>query len=138
MPRRRRRSRHCPRSSASPDSCIYVDCARHYPSGVQSTRQPAAAPPGPLRLRVRVAPGARRSEVVGRLGDAWKLRVRAAPERGRANDEVAALLARMLRLPARDVRIVSGHASRDKLVELDGLTVDEVERRLSSGTDGIA
>lgn len=96
------------------------------------------APPGALRLRVRVAPGARRSEVVGRLGDAWKLRVRSAPERGRANDEVAALLAHTLRLPARDVRIVSGHASRDKLVELDGLTVEEAERRLSSGQAGVA
>ena len=36
-----------------------------------------------------MSPGARRSEVVGRLGDAWKLRVRSAPERGRANDEVS-------------------------------------------------
>jgi len=84
---------------------------------------------------VRVSPGARRSEVVGRLGDAWKLRVRSAPERGRANDEVSELLARTLRLPARDIRIVSGHASRDKLVEIDGLTVGEAERRLSGKED---
>ena len=82
-----------------------------------------------------MSPGARRSEVVGRLGDAWKLRVRSAPERGRANDEVSELLARTLCLPSRDVRIVSGHASRDKLVEVDGLTVGEAERRLSSGKD---
>jgi uncharacterized protein len=87
---------------------------------------------------VRVSPGARRSEVVGRLGDAWKLRVRSAPERGRANAEVSELLARRLRLPVRDVRVVSGHASRDKLVEIDGLTVGEAERRLSSGKDDVA
>lgn len=87
---------------------------------------------------MRVSPGARRSEVVGRLGDAWKLRVRSAPERGRANDEVTELLAHALRLPARDVRIVSGHASREKLVELDGLTVEEAERRLSSHEGGVA
>ena len=85
-----------------------------------------------------MSPGARRSEVVGRLGDAWKLRVRSAPERGRANAEVSELLARRLRLPVRDVRVVSGHASRDKLVEIDGLTVGEAERRLSSGKDDIA
>jgi uncharacterized protein (TIGR00251 family) len=82
-----------------------------------------------------VSPGARRTEVVGRLGDAWKLRVRSAPERGRANDEVSDLLARTLRLPSRDVRIVSGHASRDKLVEIAGLTVVEAERRLSGKDD---
>ena len=85
-----------------------------------------------------MSPGARRSEVVGRLGDAWKLRVRSAPERGRANDEVSELLARTLHLSSRDVRIVSGHASRDKLVEVDGLTVGEAERRLSSAKDDIA
>ena len=87
---------------------------------------------------MRVSPGARRSEIVGRLGDSWKLRVRSAPERGRANDEVIALLARTLGLSARDVRIVSGHTSRDKIVELDGLTIEDAERRLSSGKDDIA
>lgn len=81
---------------------------------------------------MRVSPGARRSEVVGRLGDAWKLRVRAAPERGQANDEVVELLARTLRVAPRDVRIVSGHGSRDKVVELDGPTIAEAEERLSS------
>ena len=105
---------------------------------MQSTRQPAVASRGAARLRLRVSPGARRSEVVGRLGDSWKLRVRSAPERGRANAEVSELLARRLRLPVRDVRVVSGHASRDKLVEIDGLTVGEAERRLSSGKDDIA
>ena len=90
---------------------------------------------GTLKLRVRVSAGARRSEVVGRLGDAWKLRVRSAPERGRANDEVTALLAQTLDLPARDVRIVSGHTSREKVVEIGGLDVDEVQRRLSPGRD---
>lgn len=87
---------------------------------------------------MRVSPGARRSEVVGRLGDSWKLRVRSAPERGRANDEVIALLARTLGLSARDVRIVSGHTSRDKIVELECLTIEDAERRLSSGKDDIA
>ena len=88
-----------------------------------------------LRLRVRVSPGARRAEVVGRLGDAWKLRVRSAPERGRANDEVVVLLARTLGLTPRDVRVVAGHTSRDKVVELEGLSPSEAERRLSCGKD---
>jgi hypothetical protein len=86
----------------------------------------------PIRLRVRVVPGARTTQVVGRLGDAWKLRVHAAPERGRANDEVVALLAETLGLPRADVRVVAGHTTRDKVVELGGISRDEAERRLES------
>jgi len=82
------------------------------------------------RLRLRVAPGAARSGIVGRHGDAWKLRVRGAPERGRANADVLSLLAETLGVPERSLTLVSGHASRDKIVELRGLDADEAERRL--------
>ncbi|MDX6506926.1 MAG: uncharacterized protein QOG06_1570 [Gaiellaceae bacterium] len=97
------------------------------------------------RLHVRVAPGASRPGVVGRHGPAWKLRVAAAPENGKANDAVVRLLARVLALPARSVVIVSGHSSRDKIVELVGIdssdsTTAEIERRLAKasgpGKDG--
>jgi uncharacterized protein len=82
------------------------------------------------RLQLRVSPGAGRSAVVGRHGDAWKLRVVAAPERGRANASVVELLADSLGLRRPDVRIVSGAGSRDKVVEIVGISRDEVERRL--------
>lgn len=86
----------------------------------------------PTRLCVRVSPGAPRSELVGRLGDAWKLRVSAPPERGRANDEVVALLAAELGLARSEIRVVAGQTNRDKVVELDHLTLDEAERRLAA------
>ena len=82
------------------------------------------------RLRLRVAPGARRSEIIGRHGDAWRVRVSAAPERGRANDELLELLARTLELPRPQLTLVSGATSRDKLVRLDGIDAAEAERRL--------
>jgi hypothetical protein len=83
-------------------------------------------------LRLRVAPGAARPGVVGRHGDAWKVRVAAAPERGRANDAVLALLAETLELPRASVSLVSGGSSRDKIVELAGIDPDETDRRLAS------
>jgi uncharacterized protein (TIGR00251 family) len=86
----------------------------------------------PVRLRLRVAPGARRSHVAGRLGDAWKVRVAAPPERGKANDEVVALLASALGIPRREIRIVAGRGTRDKLVELSGISAADAERLLSS------
>jgi uncharacterized protein len=94
--------------------------------------------PRATRLRLRVSPGAGRSTVVGRHGDAWKLRVSAAPERGRANAAVIELLAASLHLRQPDVRIVSGAASRDKVVELVGLSIDEAEQRLAAAQKGTA
>src|SRR4051794_41668852 len=59
-----------------------------------------------LRLRLRVIPGARQSALVGRHGDAWKLRVASPPEGGRANRAVLELLAGTLGVATADVRVV--------------------------------
>jgi uncharacterized protein (TIGR00251 family) len=87
---------------------------------------------GSTRISLRVAPGAARAKVVGRHGEAWKVRVTAAPENGKANDAVVRLLADALSVPQADIAIVSGHSSRDKLVTLAGIGPDEIERRLSA------
>ena|SRR5437588_4446665 len=84
------------------------------------------------RLRLRVAPGSARAGVVGRHGEAWKLRVAAPAEAGRANDAVVRLLAEALSLPRASVTLVSGHGTRDKIVELAGIDPGEIDRRLSS------
>jgi len=83
------------------------------------------------RFSVTVSPGAAQSEVVGRHGEGWKVRVAAAPERGRANEELLAVLAEALEVPRRDVALVSGGSSRRKVVEVAGLDLAAVKRRLS-------
>ena len=84
------------------------------------------------RLRLRVAPRAARDGIVGRHGGAWKLRVAAPPDRGRANDAVVQLLADTLSIPRSAVTLIAGHGARDKIVELAGIDPGEIERRLSS------
>ena len=86
------------------------------------------------RVRLRVSPGAGRAAVVGRHGDAWKVRVTEAPERGRANDAVVRLIASALAVPLEAVAIVSGHTGRDKIVELTGVGPALIERRLASAS----
>jgi uncharacterized protein (TIGR00251 family) len=83
-------------------------------------------------LELHVVPGARRPGVVGRHGAAWKIRVTAPPEAGRANQAVLGLLAETLRLPRRAVAIVAGHSSRDKVVACSGLSAAEAEALLAS------
>lgn len=72
-------------------------------------------------LRVHLQPGAGRSAVVGRHGDALKVRVAVPPERGRANDAAAALLAATFGVPAGSVELVSGAGSRSKRFALRGV-----------------
>jgi hypothetical protein len=91
--------------------------------------------PPSTRLRLRVTPGARRSEVIGRYGDAWKVRVVAAPDRGRANEAVLDLLASSLAVPRASIELVAGHTAQDKVVELAGIEPAEADRRLAALTE---
>jgi uncharacterized protein YggU (UPF0235/DUF167 family) len=86
------------------------------------------------RLRLRVSPGAGRAAIVGRYGEAWKVRVTAAPEDGRANDAVLRLLADVLAVPRGALTLISGHSARDKIVELTGVGPALAERRLTSAS----
>lgn len=73
-----------------------------------------------MQLRIRVVPGAR-NEGVEWLGDMLKVKVRAAPEKGRANAAVEELLAQRLALPQSSVRIVAGFGSPLKTLELSSV-----------------
>jgi uncharacterized protein YggU (UPF0235/DUF167 family) len=57
--------------------------------------------------------------------------VAAPAERGRANEALVGLLAALLEVPLGSVRVVGGKRGRAKVVEIDSLEVEEVERRLA-------
>ena len=90
--------------------------------------------PPATRVKVRVSPRATRSEVVGRHGEAWKLRIAAPPEAGRANEETLVLLADAVAVPRTHLSLIAGAGSRDKLVQVDGVAASEVERRLAESS----
>jgi hypothetical protein len=89
------------------------------------------------RIALRVSPNARRSAVVGPYGDGWKVRVAAAPEDGKANAELARLLAGVLSIAAREVRIVSGASSQNKIVELAGISPEDARDALARAVLGV-
>lgn len=91
---------------------------------------PAPDPASSLVLRVK--PHAKRAGLVGWHGGALKLAVRAAPERGRANEEVIAVLAAALGVSADTIELESGAASQDKRVRVHGLDAAEVRRRIDA------
>ena len=82
---------------------------------------------GGVAVRVKVVPGASRTEVKGRHGDAIKIRVAAPPEGGKANQAVCRLLEE---LSGGRARIERGTSSRSKVVFLDGVSLADVRTAL--------
>lgn len=83
------------------------------------------------RITVKVQPRAKVTRVAGRLGLAYRLQLAAPPVDGRANEECITFLAGMAGVAKSRVRILSGLTSRMKVVEIDGITQEEMERRLN-------
>ena len=81
-------------------------------------------------LVVHVVPRTRTTEVVGRHGDALKIRLAAAPMDGAANDELVRFLAEQLGVPRTVVTIAAGHTSRRKIVKIAGVETAAALRAL--------
>jgi len=97
---------------------------------------PLTPTPGGVTFRIRVTPRAGRTVIAGERGDALLVKLAAAPVDGAANDALVALLASLLDRPKRDVSIVSGERSRDKVVEVRGLSVADAAARLGGPPRG--
>ena len=81
-----------------------------------------------MQFDIRVQPRASRN-AIEIDGERIMVRVTAAPESGKANDAVVALLAKRLGVPKRSVQIVRGYKSRDKGIRIEGISsVDAIER----------
>ncbi len=83
-------------------------------------------------VAIKAIPNAPRSEVVGWLGDALKVKVHAPPLEGRANDELCRFLADTLGLPRRAVTILRGDTSRQKLVRIEGFDAATLRARFGA------
>jgi uncharacterized protein (TIGR00251 family) len=79
-------------------------------------------------LRLTVVPGAQRTQVVGLYGDRLKIRLAAPPEKGAANRELIAFLARALDLPKTSLKLTQGSGSRSKVVAVSDRSPDLSDR----------
>ena len=74
-----------------------------------------------MDINVRVQPKAKRNHIEVIEGGGLKVYVTAAPESGKANDAVVALLSKALKVPKSRMSIVRGQKSRDKLIRIEGI-----------------
>ncbi len=83
-------------------------------------------------LKIKVVPNASKTQVVGMLGDALKIKLQAVPEDGKANKALLEFLAEKLGLPKKSVELVTGETAREKRVRITGISPDEAMRNLGA------
>jgi len=79
---------------------------------------------------VKVVPGSSRTAVAGALADMLKVRVAAAPEKGKANQCLVEFLARRLGVRKNAVEILSGQTHPVKQVKVTGVSAAQLVERL--------
>jgi len=90
------------------------------------------------RLSIRVQPGARSDALIGwttdsRGGEVLKIRLRAPAVEGKANAALIEFLAHSLGLRRSQIAILRGDKSREKIVAVEGMTIEEIKRRTEAG-----
>ena len=89
-------------------------------------------------LRVHVMPNAKSDCVVGEHGGAVKIKLRAPAVEGKVNAALIRFLAEQLKLPRHSIVLKCGHRSRDKLIRVHGLNLEDVCRRLLENQDEVS
>ena len=81
-------------------------------------------------ISVKVFPRSSRNEIIGKEAGIFKVRVTAPPVEGMANKALKHLFAKRLGVPKRNIEIISGEQSRLKMVQIQGLSLEDVSRLL--------
>ena len=71
-----------------------------------------------MKISVKVLPKSSKNEIVGWEGEILKVRLTAAPEKGKANEALIALLAKEYGVAKSNITILKGATSQRKLVEI--------------------
>jgi uncharacterized protein (TIGR00251 family) len=88
------------------------------------------ATPGGIRLRVYVTPRSSGNAIVGAYNGELKVALAAPPVEGAANRALVEHIAKRLGVPRSSVRLLSGDASRHKVLSVDGVTAETAMLKL--------
>lgn len=86
-------------------------------------------------LKIRVNPRSSRNQVTGWRDDVLQIKLTAPPVEGAANKAVLEFLAEQLSIKKSQIALVSGATSREKTVEITGLSNSEIRRRIGETAD---
>ncbi|KAG6440113.1 hypothetical protein BBOV_II003655 [Babesia bovis T2Bo] len=108
--------------------CRRFACRSHISDSKMSPLAPS--PKGGLLLKVRVKPGAKVTQLVGDFEDLLGIQVSAPPREGACNEALVEFVCDILSLKKRDVALISGHKSREKVLSISGIEPSIAEERL--------
>ncbi|ORM40692.1 Uncharacterized protein BXIN_2342 [Babesia sp. Xinjiang] len=97
------------------------------PPSEERTSPISQTPKGGLVLKVRVKPGAKMTQLVGEFEDPLGVQVSAPPREGACNEALVEFVCDILKLKKRDVSLISGHKSREKVLSLSGIAMASAE-----------
>lgn len=83
-----------------------------------------------IKLALFVQPKASKNEIIGPHNGALKIKITAPPVDGKANAALIEFLSDVLDVPKRQIEILKGETGRNKSVEISGLSLEEVQKRL--------
>lgn len=86
---------------------------------------------GSLWLSVYVQPGASKSEIVGPHGDSLKIRIKAPPVEGKANEALQEFLSQQLKISKRSIQVIKGELQRNKVVRIEGVSLEDIKSVLN-------
>ena len=85
---------------------------------------------GGVVFTAKIVPGSSRTVFAGLLDGMVKIKVAAAPEKGKANQCLVEFLAKKLGVKKKDVSIVSGQSSPVKQIKVDRISTEELTEKL--------
>jgi len=91
---------------------------------------------GGIVFIVKVVPGSNRTAVCGLLDEMLKIKVSAAPEKGKANQCLIELLAKQLGVKKNAVSIISGKAKPIKRMQVSGISPETLLKKLNLNKRG--
>lgn len=77
-------------------------------------------------LTIKAVPGSSKDAIAGILGDMLKIKVSAAPEKGKANKSIIALLSKELGIAKKDIEIINGSTAAVKQIQITGVSSEDI------------
>jgi len=80
------------------------------------------------KISVQIVPNAKTSELIGKVGMAWKIKIHAPAHDGKANTELIHFLATSLDVPKSEISILKGHSAKTKIIGIpDHVSLNDIE-----------